>query len=74
MPRRTARAIEDDISVSLALVDKIYANGGRYTQQVEACAYFVRTEGDISGRAKAASSRSNVKMLEIADLERLLND
>lgn len=68
------RAIEDDISVSLALVDKIYANGGRYTQQVEACAYFVRTEGDISGRAKAASSRSNVKMLEIADLEKLLND
>ena len=68
------RAIEDDISVSLALVDKIYANGGKYTQQVEACAYFVQTEGDVSGRAKTANSSENIKVLEIADLERLLND
>lgn len=69
-----SRAIEDDIAVSLALVDKIYAKGGRYTQQVEACTYFVQTADDVSGRAKTAKACEKITVLEIADLEKLLND
>lgn len=68
------RAIEDDLSVSLRLVDKIYANGGRYSQQVESAAYFVGGQDDESVRAKLAVSNENITVIDIPQLEKLLDD
>lgn len=68
-----SRAIEDEIALSIALVDKIYANGGKYTQHFEECDFYVRAEGDTSDRTKKAALAGK-PALDLTELEELLND
>ncbi len=63
-----SRAIEDDLQLSLPLLDIIYANGGKYSQKLADCNAYVREEGDRSGRTRAAESDDK---LEIITPERL---
>ena len=69
-----SRTIEDDLSISIPLVDKIYEQGGKYSQQLETCRYFVQTENDQTARAKQARAANGITILEMQDLEKLLND
>jgi len=68
------RKIEDDLDLSVSLVDRIYALGGKYSQQPENCSYFIKSENDDSARAKRAEKLSNVNIIDLAELEKLLND
>ena len=68
-----SRAIEDDISLSIGLVDKIYELGGKYSQHVDECYYYVQPAGDNTDRTrKAAKAGKNI--LGFDGFTELLND
>ena len=66
-----SRTIEDDISVSIGLVDKIYELGGKYSQHVEDCYYYVQPEGDATDRTRKAV-KAGKNILSLAELSELL--
>ena len=68
-----SRAIEDNTAKSIPLVDKIYAEGGKYTQHVEECDIYIRTEGDNTDRTKKAAAAGK-SVLDLFQLSELLND
>jgi len=68
-----SRVIEDDLSVSIPLVDRIYEHGGKYSQQIENCRYFVQTDGDQTARAVEARETEGVTVIDMQGLEELLN-
>lgn len=56
-----SRALEDDTSVSIDFVDTIYALGGKYSQFVDDCYYYVMPDGDTTERTrKAVRARKNI--------------
>lgn len=67
-----ARAIEDDISVSLPLVNELYRHGGTYERAVEDCDVFVRAEGDDARLSAARSAQKQV--LTVEEFGEYLND
>lgn len=67
------RVIEDDIGLSIGLVDKIYALGGKYTQHVDECEAYVKTEGDESERTKKAVAACKT-VYTLGEFTELLND
>ena len=67
-----SRAIEDDIAISIPLVDAIYERGGKYILSVEECQVFVKPDGDVTDRAKKAEKYGKEIML-LDDLRGLLN-
>lgn len=67
-----SRSIEDDLETAKALVDKIYAQGGRYSQHVTQSDYYVRQADDNSPRTQSALKLENVTVLDIAGLEAML--
>ncbi len=69
-----SRVIEDDLSLSLPLIDKIYENGGKYSQQLDFCRYYVEAENDVSARTNTAKSRGGIKIINLQQLGELLND
>lgn len=68
-----ARPLEDEIEISIPLVDKIYALGGKYSQHVEECNVFVHREGDESDRVKKAV-KGEKEIITYEKLEELLSD
>ncbi|MDE6504480.1 MAG: 3'-5' exonuclease [Clostridia bacterium] len=68
-----SRAVEDNIETSVALVDKIYAQGGKYTQHVEECTVYVCPENDATDRTKKAL-KANKSVISLEELTELLND
>lgn len=67
-----ARSIEDDLSVSLPLVDRLYELGGRYAQKVEDCDVCVKSDlGEA--RVKKAESLGK-KIISFSDFEEFLNE
>lgn len=66
-----SRAIEDDISVSIGLVDKIYEFGGKYSQHVDDCYYYVQPEGDSTDRTRKAV-KAGKNILSTDELSELL--
>lgn len=52
-----SRAIEDEIELSIPLVDRIYALGGRYAQKLDKCNLYVADEGDATARTQSAAAR-----------------
>ncbi len=67
-----SRAIEDDITVSIPLVDKIYESGGRYSPKLEGCTMYVSAEDDATARTKSAADRA-IPRFTVAELEALIN-
>ncbi|MBD5632346.1 MAG: 3'-5' exonuclease [Clostridia bacterium] len=69
-----SRIIEDDLSLSMPLVDKIYENGGKYSQQLEFCKYYVEAENDGSARTVMARNTQGIIIIGLDGLGELLND
>ena len=67
-----ARCVEDDLSLSEPLLDKIYAAGGEYTQKLELCNVYCAPSGDASTRTRAAQAREGLEILTLEQLEELL--
>lgn len=68
-----SRLIEDDIEISIPLVDRIYELGGKYCQKVDECAVVVKLEDDESDRVKKGV-KAGKSILLLSELEELLND
>ena len=69
-----ARCIEDDLSLSEPLLDKIYAAGGTYTQKLNHCNIYVAPEGDSSTRTRSAALREGLKIITLEELGEMLNE
>lgn len=67
-----SRAIEDDIVISIPLVDKIYAAGGKYSQKLDSCNLYVAAEDDTTARTKDAAERA-IPHITVEELRELLN-
>ena len=67
-----SRCIEDDLTVSKNLVEKIYAVGGRYSQHVTHSNFYVKADGDDSPRTQSAE-KSNVKIVSLSELGEMLD-
>ena len=67
-----SRAIEDDIEISIPLVDKIYAAGGRYSQKLDSCTLYVSAEDDTTARTQAAAGRA-LPHMTVDELLELIN-
>lgn len=67
-----ARCVEDDLSLSEPLLDKIYAAGGEYTQKLALCNVYCAPIGDASTRTRAAQAREGLEILTLEQLEELL--
>lgn len=68
-----SRAIEDNIELSIPLVDKIYAAGGRYSPKLDRCNIYISESGDATARTKSASANALPRMT-VDELQELLND
>ncbi|MDE7083566.1 MAG: hypothetical protein K2O89_07710 [Clostridia bacterium] len=68
-----SRGIEDDITVSLDFVDKIYDLGGTYKQHVEECTHYVADDGDQTERTKKAIAAGKI-IISLAQFKELIND
>lgn len=67
-----ARPIENDIQISIPLVNAIYEQGGRYSGQLDECRYYVRLEGDDGARTKNAIAREGIEVITLDNLKELL--
>lgn len=68
-----SRTIEDDIEVSIPLVNKIYAVGGRYTSKLDGCTLYVSSENDSTARTRSAAERALPRMT-LEEISELIND
>lgn len=67
-----SRTVEDEIEISIPLVDKIYELGGKYTQYVESCNLYVSAVDDTTARSKTAATKA-VPHITVEELMELLN-
>ena len=68
-----SRKIEDEISISIAFVDKIYELGGSYKQRVDECTHYVAEDGDETDRTKKARAAGKT-VLSLEQFKELIND
>ncbi len=68
-----SRAIENDIALSIPLLDKIYELGGRYSQRLADCNIYV-AENDESVRTNAAQDMRQVEIIDLDGLKGMLYD
>lgn len=59
-----ARCIEDNLNISLPLINKLYEEGGRYAQKVEDCNICVHTDTSEARTQKASSLGKKIMSLE----------
>ena len=59
-----ARCIEDDLEISLPLINKLYEVGGRYAQKVDDCDICVHTEEREARTQKAVTLGKKIMSLE----------
>lgn len=69
-----SREIEYDTEISIPLVEKIYSNGGRYSQKLALCNVYVCRDGDNTVRTNNAKNTEGLKILTVSQLTELLND
>ena len=67
-----ARPLENNIEISIPLVNQIYEQGGRYSSQLDDCRYYVCLEGDDGVRTQSARARSGIEVLTLDKLQELL--
>lgn len=68
-----SRSIEDDFDTAKALVDKIYAHGGKYSSHVTQSDYYISEDGDDSPRTQNALKLKSVTVLDRAGLDAMLS-
>ena len=68
-----SRAVEDEIDISIGLVDRIYELGGKYSQRTDKCTAYVAPENDNTTRTKSAAARA-VTRYTVDELKELLHD
>lgn len=68
-----SREIEDNPELSRQLIDKIYANGGRYSRHVTHSNYYIAREGDDTARTKCALNCPDLLIYDLEGLEELIN-
>lgn len=67
-----SRLIEDDITCSIPLLDKIYELGGRYSQQLAKSNVYVAAENDESVRTRAAKEVQDMTVIDLDGLREML--
>lgn len=67
-----SRAVEDDVEISIPLVDKIYAAGGKYSQKLDFCSLYVSAEDDNTARTQSAAARA-IPHITVDELRELIN-
>lgn len=68
-----SRKIEDEIELSIPLVDRIYELGGSYRQRIEDCTHYVAPDGDDTDRTKKAVEAGKT-LYSLEEFKELLND
>lgn len=69
-----SREIEYDTEISIPLVEKIYNNGGRYSQKLAQSNVYVCRDGDNSVRTNNAKCAEGIQIMTVPQLTELLND
>lgn len=69
-----SREIEYNTEISIPLVEKIFANGGRYSQKLSLCNVYVCEDGDNTVRTNNAKNTEGLKITSVRQLTELLND
>ena len=67
-----SKAIEDDTKTAKVLADKVYSNGGKYSQHLTQCDYYVTDKNDYSPRTKSAREMQNIIIIDTDELEAML--
>lgn len=68
-----SRKIEDDIEISIPLVDRLYELGATYKQRVDECTHYVCRDGDETDRTKKAREGKKI-ILSFEQFSELIND
>lgn len=69
-----SRAIEDNIDISIPLVERIRKSGGVYSEKLAECTVYVCEEGDDTVRTKNARETAELKIINLQQLSELIND
>ena len=69
-----SRRLEYETEVSVPLVDKIFALGGKYTQKLALCNVYVCDPSDDTVRTQNAKEGGQLKVLSVDELRALLDD
>lgn len=69
-----SRRLEYGIEVSIPLVDKIFALGGKYTQKLALCNIYVCDESDDTVRTQNAKDGGQLKVISVEELRTMLDD
>lgn len=67
-----SREIEDNIELSIPLVDKIYASGGKYSPKLDLCSLYISSSDDSTARTKSAAAAA-IPHMTLEELEEFLN-
>lgn len=67
-----ARPLENNIEISIPLVNRIYEQGGRYSSQLDECRYYVCLEGDDGVRTQTARARAGIDVISLNTLQEFL--
>lgn len=69
-----SRPLEDDINISIPLVEKIYERGGKYALKLSECNVYVCMENDQTTRTKSAAGTDGLRIITTEQLRALLDD
>ena len=69
-----SRPLEDEIELSIPLVDGIYALGGKYLQKIDECSVYVCREDDDTVRTRNARKIEKLEIISPEQLKEILND
>lgn len=69
-----SRRLEDDVELSIPLVEKIYEQGGKYANKLENCDTYACRENDDTVRTRNAMNMENLEIISLETLKELLDD
>ncbi|MDE6691408.1 MAG: hypothetical protein K2K04_05495, partial [Clostridia bacterium] len=69
-----SRRLEYEIEISVPLVDRIFALGGKYTQKLTECNIYVCDPSDDTMRTRNAKDGGNLKVITVDELREMLDD
>ncbi len=69
-----SRKLEYEIEISVPLVEKIFALGGKYTQKLSLCNVYVCDPSDDTVRTQNAKEGGQLKVISVDELRSMLND
>lgn len=69
-----SRRLEYEIEISVPLLDRIFALGGKYTQKLSLCNVYVCDPSDDTVRTQNAKEGGNMKVISVDELRKMLDD